>query len=344
MWPTYIYDRHTYVSGLNVWNSTREPFVSRTLKVAAAHIAPVFMDATASAQKASQWIARAASEGVELVVFPEVFLPGFPYWINLYPPLMQAGLNRRYQDASVEINGPEIAAVREAAAAHDVAVVIGASERAERGRTCFNTSVTLDRDGRLAAVHRKLKPTYAERYIWGQGDGSSLVVADLSVGRVGALACWEHVMNLARQALVEDGEEIHAGLWPALSTMAGFDQVADVQIEAMSRNHALTGQCFVIAASSPVTDEMLAFVEQELGPQNMLWAGGGWSAVIHPFATVVAGPAQGVEERLVTAEIDLDDIKDVKFWVDTAGHYARPDVLRLQVERRPLATRVDMAP
>ena len=300
------------------------------------------MDAAATARKAGDWIARAAGDGVQLVVFPEVFLPGFPYWINLYPPLIQAGLNRRYQDASVEIGGPEIAAVREAAAAHGVAVVIGVSERAERGRTCYNTSVTIDRDGRLAAAHRKLKPTYAERYIWGQGDGSSLVVADLAIGRVGALACWEHVMNLARQALIEDGEEIHAGLWPALSTMAGFDQVADLQIEAMMRNHALTGQCFVIAASSPVTDEMLAFVARELGPQDLLRAGGGWSAVIHPFAALVAGPAQGTEERLVTGTIDLDDIKDVKFWVDTAGHYARPDVLRLQVERRPMATRIDM--
>ncbi len=312
--------------------------MSRIVKLAAAHVAPVLMDAAACADKAAEWIGRAAADNVDLLVFPEVFLPGFPYWINLYPPLVQAGLNRRYQDESVEIDGPEIGRVRDAAREHGVAVVIGASERGAGSRTCYNSSILIDRDGTLLGVHRKRKPTYAERYIWGQGDGAGLIVADSAIGRVGALACWEHVMNLARQALIEDGEEIHAGLWPALSTMAGFDQVADAQIEAMMRNHALTGQCFVVAASSPVTQQMLDYIAAQLGPQEMLWTGGGWSAVIHPFAQIVSGPAQSVEERLVAAAVDLDDIKDVKFWVDTTGHYARPDILRLQVERRPLRT------
>jgi predicted amidohydrolase len=311
----------------------------KKVKLAAAHVAPVFMNTAATAEKACAWIERAADEKVNLLVFPEVFLPGFPYWINLYPPLVQAGLNRVYQDESVEVPGAAVAALQDAARRCEVAVVMGASERQLGGRTCYNSSIVIDADGSVLGVHRKLKPTYAERYIWGQGDGSTLGVYASQAGRIGALACWEHTMNLARQALIEQREEIHAALWPGLSTLAGFDQVANLQIEAMMRNHALTGQCFVVCASSPVTAEMLDYLERKVGPQQMLGAGGGWSAVIHPFAATLAGPVTGAAEQLVTAEVDLDDLKDVKMWVDTTGHYSRPDVLQLmfnRAEQRPM--------
>jgi predicted amidohydrolase len=301
-------------------------------KVAAAHVAPVYMDVDRSIDKACAWVAEAGRQGVKLLVFPEVFVPGFPYWINGYPPIAQLGLNRRYQDASIEVPGPEIDRVQAAAREAGVAVVLGISERMKRGRTCYNSMVFIDTDGSLLGVHRKLQPTFAERYIWGQGDGSTLKVFDSRLGRIGGLACWEHTMNLARQALVQQGEQIHAGAWPALSTMAGFEAVADGQIEAMMKNHAITGQCFVICASSPVSEEMVAFMERELGPQSCTQAGGGWSAVIHPFTPCLAGPHLGSEEKLLVAEIDLAQIADVKLFVDSAGHYSRPEILSLKVD------------
>lgn len=303
------------------------------LKVAAVHAAPIPLDTPATVEKACGLIAEAGERGVRLLVFPEVFVPGFPYWINCYPPLLQTRLNRRYAEASVVVPGAETEAIAEAAARARCAIVLGVSERA--GGTCYNAQVFIDSDGRFLGKHRKLQPTYAERYIWGQGDGSTLRVWDSSVGRIGGLACWEHTMNLARQALVVQGIQIHAGAWPALGTLAGFEEIFDIQVEAMSRNHALTGQCFVIVAQDMVTSTVLDLMEGELGPQDLVKAGGGWSAVIHPWGSLLAGPHTGSEETLLTADINLGDIGDVKAFVDGAGHYSRPEILSLRVDREP---------
>ncbi|MEM7570052.1 MAG: carbon-nitrogen hydrolase family protein [Pseudomonadota bacterium] len=308
-----------------------------TLTLAAAHVAPVFMDTSASVEKAVHWIKKAGQDGADIVVFPEVFLPGFPYWINCYAPLLQGELTRRYQDLSIEEDGPEVKALRQAAKDAGMVVVMGASERGKQSRTCYNSSLIFNSDGSAPFIHRKLKPTFAERTVWGEGGGDRLGVVPTSAGRVGALACWEHTMNLARQALAEQNMEIHAALWPALDTMVGFDQIANLQIQAMMQNHALTAQCFVISAASPVTQEMLDYLEANIGPQEFLSTGGGWSAIIHPFGPILAGPVTGLEEQLVMAEVDMSARADTKMWVDGSqgGHYSRPDVLRLVHENAP---------
>ena len=309
--------------------------MARVHKVGAAHAAPIFMDKAGCVAKACDLIEAAGRDGVELLVFPEVFVPGFPYWINLYAPALQKSAIARYHDMSLEADGPELALVREACGRAGVAAVLGFSERSRRGRTCYNSQAYIDRDGTLLGVHRKLQPTSAERTVWGQGDGSTLKVFDAAIGRLGGLICWEHTMNLARQALVVQGIEIHAASWPSLSGLRGFEEIFDVQVESLMRAHCLSGQCFVITAESPTSPEAIAWMEREIGPQSLMAAGGGWSAVHHPFCRALAGPHTGPEERIVAAEIDLGDLRLAKVSVCGAGHYARSEILSLVVDDRP---------
>ena len=138
-------------------------------------------------------------------------------------------------------------------------------------------------------------------------------------------------MNGARQALIEDMQHVHAGAWPALSTMAGFEAGADAQIEALMKAHALTGQVFVVCASNYVDETCIEWMSKNLGEQYFVKRGGGWSAVIHPFCVFLAGPHTGEEEKLVVAEIDLKELAAVKVWVDAAGHYKRPEVLKFNL-------------
>ena len=299
--------------------------------VAAVHAAPVFLDVAATVEKACGLVAQAGDAGVELLVFPEVFVPGFPYWINCYPPLLQNPLHERYLAASVRIPGPEADRLGEAARAAGVAIVVGVNERV--GSTLFNTQVFIDADGTLLGRHRKLQPTFAERTVWAQGDGSTLKVWPMAGGvRVGGLVCWEHTMNLARHALATMGEQVHAASWPALSTLRGWEGLFDEQVSVMCRNHAITAQTFVVVSQNPVGQDVLDVMHAALGPQDLLTTGGGWSAVIHPQTPILAGPRIGADEGLVVAEIDLADVEALKIVVDSVGHYSRSEVLRLVID------------
>ncbi|KAF2267857.1 carbon-nitrogen hydrolase [Lojkania enalia] len=307
-------------------------------KVAAAHAAPVFMNKKATIKKAVNLIELAAHDDIKLVVFPETFIPGYPYWIECYPPLKQVGALAKYAEESVvvETNGEDMSAIQDACRRSGVAISLGISERIAGGHTLFNSQVIIDSDGNILGVHRKLQPTYAERYVWAQGNGSSLRNWQLSLGwNLGGLACWEHTMNGARQALITQNQHIHAGAWPALSTMAGFESVADAQIEALMKAHALTAQVFVITASNYVDDTCLNWMKENLGDQDLVKAGGGWSSVLHPFCAYISGPHTGAEEKLVQGEVDFSQLGQVKVWIDAAGHYQRPEILQFNFDTRP---------
>lgn len=302
-------------------------------KVAAVHASSVFLNRQESIAKACALIDEAGRQDVKVLTFPESFVPGFPYWINLYAPARQRLMHRRYGQQSVEVPGPDIAPVQAAAKAAGVYVVLGVSER--DGGTLYNTQVFIDEAGRYVGKHRKLQVTYAERTIWGQGDGSTLTVFDTTYGRIGGLICYEHMMNLARQALVMQGVQIHCAAWPTFASSKGNRDTFDNCVDALSRAHALSGQCFVIVAENPVTQEYLDVLEEALGPQDLLETGGGSSTIYGPAGSPIAGPHTGLDEKLVVAQIDLQDIALSKITVDSAGHYARPEVLRLVVDARP---------
>ncbi|MDI1289253.1 MAG: carbon-nitrogen hydrolase family protein [bacterium] len=300
------------------------------MTVAAVHAAPVFLDVEATIEKACRLIEQAGNEGVELLVFPEVFVPGFPYWINCYPPLLQNPLHERYLRSSIQVPGPETDRLGVAAREAGVAIVVGVNERV--GSSLFNSQVFIDSDGTLLGCHRKLQPTFAERTIWAQGDGSTLKVWPMSGGvRVGGLVCWEHTMNLARHAMATMGEQVHAASWPALSPLRGWENIFDEQVSVMCRNHALTAQTFVVVSMNPVGQDVLDVMEKALGPQELLTTGGGWSAIIHPTMSIVGGPRTGEDEGLVVATIDLADIDALKIVVDSVGHFSRNDVLQLVI-------------
>ncbi|KAF2741683.1 carbon-nitrogen hydrolase [Sporormia fimetaria CBS 119925] len=306
-------------------------------KAAAVHAAPVFMDKAATIRKVVTLIEQAAKEDVKLLVFPETFVPGYPYFIECYPPLTQVPALTKYAEESVvvEADNADMAPLQSACRRTSIAISLGISERMANGHTLFNTQVTIDSTGTILGVHRKLQPTYVERLVWAQGNGSTLRNFTLSLGwNLGGLACWEHTMNGARQALITQNQHIHAGAWPALSTMKGFEEVADSQIEALMKTHALTAQVFVITASNYVDQQCLDWMEENLGKQDFVKVGGGWSAVLHPFCAVLGGPHTGSEERLVVGEIDFETMGAVKVWIDALGHYQRPEILQFGFDER----------
>jgi nitrilase len=304
-------------------------------RVAAVQASPEFMNREASLEKARRLVAEAGSNGAQLAVFPETWLPGFPIWIERAPgtalwdhqPAKDA-FTRLVANA-VEVPGPVVEALCEAAAEAGCGVVMGVNER-QGGRlsgTLYNTIVYVGADGRILGKHRKLIPTYAERLIWGQGDGSTLGAFDSSVGRVGGLVCWEHWMPLARHAMHVAGEQVHAALWPEVEEI---HQVA-------SRHYAFEARCFVVAVGSvlrrdQVPADLEIFRGDGIDPHEYLLAGG--SAIIGPDGNYLAGPA-GTEETILYADLDTSRIAAEHQTFDPVGHYARPDVFGVTINTTP---------
>jgi nitrilase len=311
--------------------------------ISTAQATPVFLDRAATIEKACHLISTAAGKGAKLIVFPEAFVPCYPDWIWVIPPNQNkqlADLYGRLVDQSVTIPGGETERLCRAARQANIHVVIGVNERNSEasGTSLYNTLLYIGSDGSILGKHRKLVPTAPERMIWAQGDGSTLEAYDTPFGKLGGLICWENYMPLARYAMYSWGTQIYlAPTWdsgePWLSTL---------------RHIAKEGRVFVIGCCSAVnlTDIPDRYEHKKLyAAKQDGWINVGDSAIVDPDGKFIAGPLNRKEDILY-AEINLHQSTGSRWKLDVAGHYSRPDVFQLTINRQehPQLREIDQVP
>ena len=304
--------------------------MNKNIRIAAAQVAPVYLDKEKTIKKACKIINEAAENGAKLVVFPEAFISGYPDWVWLIPNSKGAELNDLYVklvENSVSVPDQSIDYLCEAAKENKINVVIGMSERniESSNASLYNSILFIDERGNILGKHRKLIPTGGERLIWAQGDGKDLKSYKTSAGKVGGLICWENYMPLARTAMYEGGIQILAA--------PTWDKSENWQL---SMQHiAREGGVFVISVCQALSmDDLpddLGF--KQLYPEGREWINQGNSCVIGPNGKIIVGPLES-EEGILYADIDLNAITAAKRMFDAAGHYARPDVFKFEVKQK----------
>ncbi|MCW5258917.1 carbon-nitrogen hydrolase family protein [Verminephrobacter eiseniae] len=314
-------------------------------KAAAVQTAPVFLDTDATVDKVVRLIGEAAGNGARLVAFPEVFVSAYPYWSWIGNPVEGSAWFEKLVRSAIEIPGPEIAKIAQAAARHRINVVVGVNERNRHGiGTIYNTLVTIAEDGRILGRHRKLVPTWAEKLTWAPGDASALRVHDTSIGPLGSLACGENTNTLARFSLIAQGELVHVASYISLPVAPpDYDMAEAIKVRAAA--HSFEGKLFTIVSCSTISEEIIAALEGDFpkARELLLRKNSAFSAVLGPDGRVIGQPLID-EEGIVYADIDLSRCIQPRQMHDISGHYNRFDVFDLRVNRRSLqAVRFDDA-
>jgi nitrilase len=304
---------------------------NQSVRVAVIQAAPVVMDCDATIEKAVGIIKQAGEKGAKIVVFPEAFIPAYPRGLSFGTVIGSRSDDGRkdwyrYWENSIPVPGEATEQLGKAAREAGVYLIMGVIERDSEfsGGTLYCSVIFIGPDGSLLGKHRKLKPTAAERIVWGEGDGSTLPVFDTPYGKIGALICWENYMPLARAAMYAQGVQLYIA--PTADARESW--------QSTIRHIAMEGRCFVLSSNQYVTKDMypkdLACYEDLSSAPEVMCNGG--SAIVGPLGEYVAEPVWGRED-IIIADLDMKQIAYSQFDFDPVGHYSRPDVFKLQINR-----------